>query len=698
MSKKNTAYQNIEITLTNLLILGCCLVIHRYLGNTQALLWICPLLIVINSLRYFMRLQVLKAVDFIIKWRWLIGLAVFVILVAFRIHGSSASAYNQLLYSDQASDTGVLFGVGRVVRTDEYLVQLPYFFSQKYNGYREISYQMSLSGQDMIIGYNSPVLSLTLIGKPFVWGYMLFGNEVGLSWYWCSKTILGLLVAFEACFILTKNKYVSLFGSIFIIYSPAIQWWFSPHMYDVYFWCMAVFTVGYYFFTAKNRLWKVLTTVLAVCVLDGFVIALFPSLQVGVGYVVLALFIACLCRDKDSITFHKKDILRLVIAVIALAVIIGSFVYTARDAIQILSDTVYPGHRVSTGGDQTFSALFTNLNVLFTPFFIPANSNQSELSTFNHVGLLCMMLMPYLWAAHRKKAGKDRWFSIGWTFFAVILVQMEFMFIGMPEWLAKITLLSYVNRMNLVYSFTSALFTVWTIETIARYHKLFDKKVLIALSCVFGALYCIAAMQMPDSDYLLVLPGREYFYIVLAILFTIAALCMVLNRRRFAAALCAAWIVVTSMTVNPVVKGISSITGYDFVQAAVSCNEEEEGTWLAIGGWAEQSLLLANGMQVLNAVNYYPDFEKWELIDPDGTYMNEYNRYAHITINLADQETSIGNPYPDQVFVVLNPQDLEKLGVKYILVNQDVDDLLTKYQVEHEELYEGEGYYIYRLG
>jgi hypothetical protein len=697
MVQKNTAYQNAEITLTNLLILSCCYVIHSFISNTQALLWICPLLLMINSLRYFMRLGVKKAIDFIIKWRWLIGLAAFIVLVSLHIHGSSISAYNLHLANDKASYTGDLFGNGRLIRSDEYLVQVPYFFSQKYNGYKEISYQMSLSGQDMIIGYNSPVLDLTLIGKPFVWGYILFGNEVGLSWYWCSKTILSLLVAFEACHILTKNDYVSLFGSVFIIFSPAIQWWFSPHMFDVYFWCMAVFTVGYHFFTANSAKWKVLTTILAICVLDGFVIALFPSLQVGVGYLVFALFLGCLYRDKENITFHKKDIWRLVIAILILGAILGHFILNARDAIQILSDTVYPGKRVSTGGDQKFSVLFTDLNMLFTPFKSPAYSNPCEMSTFSHVGVLCMLLMPYMYCAHRKKEGKNKWFTIGWIFFVVILIQMEFMFIGMPEWLAKITLFSYINRMNLVYGFTAALFTIWTFATIIKYHEIFNKKILIALTCVFGVLYCYAAKEMLDPAYMAILPGGQYFYVMLAVLFTIVGLCMALNKKRYFTAFCAAWIAVTSLTVNPVVKGISSITDHDFVQAALKCNEEKEGKWLSFGSLIEQNLLLANGLQVLNAVNYYPDFDKWEVLDPSGKYENEYNRYAHITMFLTDQETTIESPYSDQVVVNLNAIDLTKLDVEYILVNQDVDDLLTSSGVEHTEMYEGEGYYIYRL-
>lgn len=315
---------------------------------------------------------------------------------------------------------------------------------------------MSLSGQNMILGYNAPVLDPTLIGKPFVWGYILFGNKTGLSWYWCSKMILGLLAAFEMCRILTKDDMLSAFGSVLIIYSPAIQWWFCPHMYDVFFWAMAVFAVGYHFFTADKLRWKILTTILAVSVLVGFTCALFPSLQISAGLVVLALFITCLLCDRDRISF-------------------------------------------------------------------------------------------------------------------------------------------------------------------------------------------------------------------------------------------------SSFSVNPICRGISVVTDQPFVQEAVTKNEEDPGIWITENLAWEQNLLIANGIRDINAVNYYPDMEKWSRIDPTGASLPFYNRYAHIFFHLTNDETSYSNPSPDNVSVQINASALPVLNVKYILTIDDLNEVLDNAYISYEIVYNANGYLIYKL-
>lgn len=694
-------YEISEITLTNFLILGCSLLFSFYVENTGILRWLCPVLLLINSMRYFMEKRFENALDFLIHYRWLIGGIVFAVLVMLRVSGSSISCYNFLCSSDPAKHSGVIYGTGRLIRTDEYLVQQPYFFSQRANGYREISHMMSISGQDMIIGYNSPVLDFTLIGKPFVWGYMLFGNAVGLSWYWCSKTILALLAAFEMCRILTRSDRLSLFGSILIVYSPVMQWWFAPHMYDVFFWAMALFAVGWHFVMADRRWMKILTAVLGVSVLVGFAVALFPSLQVASGLLVFALFIACLVRDRDRIRFGKTDILRAVIVVAAAGLILGNFVLNAKDAIRMLSDTVYPGKRVSTGGDYRAVSLFSNISDVFGQFVLPGSNNICELSTFNHLGVFCIFAYPYVWAVQKKRHKKDRSLAVGGVFFFASLIEIEFMLIGFPEKLAKITLFSYINRMVIAYGFTETLFTLWMVSYLYGNRKKLNKKWLSAIALLFTLAYFSVCRDQMDAVYTKLTVLGKYVYYLCALGFGVTALLVVWQKKRFAVTLAASWIVLTSVGVNPVVVGISSVTDHQFVKAAEACTKEEGGAWITVGNMnVEQNLLLANGLQTLNAVNYYPDFEKWEAIDPDGKNETEYNRYAHIVVDLTDSPTAYSNESPNQLNVELNAGDLEKMGVRYVLAREDGKDaeIMEDCGVRFRELYSGSGYKIFKLG
>ena len=58
----------------------------------------------------------------------------------------------------------------------------------------------------MIIGYNSPVKDISLLAKPLTWGYVLLGNEYGLSWYFSLKIILLVLISYEFAMILIQNN------------------------------------------------------------------------------------------------------------------------------------------------------------------------------------------------------------------------------------------------------------------------------------------------------------------------------------------------------------------------------------------------------------------------------------------------------------------------------------------------------------
>lgn len=690
--RSNNLYRYIEIILTSLMLLLIMVVVTRHIDHTRALYVICPVLVALNCLRFKYHEQMRKIFTLAVRWRWVIAGIVFAILVVLGVHGSSMDAFNILCPTDPSSNSGVLFGTPRLIRTDEYVVQVPYFFSQRYNGYREISHQMSLSGQDMIIGYNSPVLDFTLIGKPFILGYILFGNARGLSWYWCSKIILALLAAFEMIRILTRNDKISVFGSILIVFSPAMQWWFAPHMYDVFFWSMALFDVGYYFFLAGQRLSRVLTSILAVSTMTGFVVALFPSLQVAVGLCVFVLLIACLIRDKDQITFHKTDCIRLATVIMIVLGILGHWILTAKEAIKILSNTAYPGKRISVGGDFGLDQLFTNINSLLTAFYTPAKQNASEISSFIHLGLLSFFLYPYFW----KREHKDRSLVVGGAFFAILLVQIEFMLVGFPKWLAKITLFSYINRMNLAYGFASALSTCWTMAYVFSHREVLHHWYPPLAFIAYTGLYYLGSRSMHDEGFIGTRLGSN-IYIVSVLFFGALGMFLILGWKRYMMSFLTLTVIISGMFVNPVCQGIAPITDHDYVRAAATLNKEDKGAWITVGTSWEQNLLLANGLQTLNAVNYYPDFPKWQAIDPDGDYLKEYNRYAHISIFLSENGNKLMNPALDSVTLQLDVNEVSKFGAKYVLSSDQYNQLLDKYTNLFEKCYSGKGYCIYKV-
>ena len=183
-----------------------------------------------------------------------------------------------ILSEQKEHDEFNIIGTDRSIRTDEWAVQVPAFFSQYYNDYDVTSNRMSVGEENMILDYFAPAKCIITLGKPLNWGYILFGNEIGLSWYWCGQLILLFMSAFEMFMILCRrNIWVSFTGGFMITLSPCVQWWFLPHMPIVFLYAMILFDIGYYFFVAKSRWMKWLMTVLAGPLVVGFAFSLFPS-------------------------------------------------------------------------------------------------------------------------------------------------------------------------------------------------------------------------------------------------------------------------------------------------------------------------------------------------------------------------------------------------------------------------------------
>ena len=623
---------------------------------------------------------------FCIKWRYLVALVVFIFCVALNLHGSSINEYNKMFANeDKYSSEQIVFGESRWIRSDEWLIHTPYYMSQQYNDYKKVSNMMSLEGQDMIVGYNAPVLDVSAIAKPFTWGYFLFGNDRGLSWYWCSKLILLILISFELCMIVTKkNKKISLLGTLLISFAPAIQWWFVPHMVDVFFWGMSVLVLSYHFFVSKGW-WRILWMFLLPLAVVTFVLALFPSLQVAVGLAMLALFIGLMIRDKKAITFKKKDIWRIIVMVLLVLGILGYTIWTSMDAIIALHNTVYPGSRATLGGKSGIDDLFTDLTTFALPFKDVPYYNNSEVSTFIHFAPIILMLYPVIY----KKMKRDRNIIVGNTLVITLSVMMVFMLAGFPELLARITGFSYINRMEIAYGLVATIFTIWGINMIWQ-KKIFTKKQIFVVLVIYGFLY-VCFVGADELSYY----SWKYYAIAITGLLVLAYL-LLMNRKKLFSTGLVLLIVISGFTINPIAKGTSALFDHPLEQKIHEIAlDDKEAYWLTLGNTRLESLGIANGARVLNMTNFYPDYGKWKLIDPDGEYDKIYNRYARIYVEITDKKTEMEvSPSPDAMTLRINYKDLDKWPVKYLLTTAKLD----KGKKMFEEVYEDtEGsYFIYK--
>ncbi len=702
--RKISAPAAIETALILAVLWGCTAFIDSFLSNSSLVLPAAGILSLLLLLALCFPDSSKKAADFCFRYRWWLALLIFLACLVLRLHGSSIGVYDEILPTQITGENSRLFGKLRWVRSDEYGVTTLKFFSQAANDYRLYSRQISLSPTNMVLDYYSPVWDWTILGKPLAWGFLLFGNEVGLSWYWCGEIILLFMTALEMCLILTNGtRSAALTGAFLIAFSPAIQWWVMPHMPPVILYSMALFCIGYRLFTAKNALSRGIASGLSLIAVLGFALSLFPSFQVPCGYTVLVLLAMCLWRDREKIRFTRRDWMYIALPAAAALAILLRFVLLSREDLSLLLNTVYPGRRMSRGGDRRVADLFTDLITFFLPYQDVPFLNNCEVATYIHAAPLFLVLSPYLLPALKKR--QDRSYITGAALYGVLLVQCVFMLMGFPMWLSEITLLHFCNRMNQVYGWVAVLFTVWGMDVLLRHPDLLSRRAKLLLPPVYGAVSLLTLNQQ-RLDYLsnFVFHGISLGSVLIVLLLA-AVLCTlyfaVFQREKLLSAALILAVLFGGATVNPVMRGIGPVTNHPISKAVAELAEAEpESRWICtdVGTFFMLSnYVSANGAVCLTATNFYPDPEKWAILDPDGKYEELTNRYANECAQLTEGETAVEMVYPDQIKLLLNPESLKKLDIRYLFSSVDYTEMLSKYGIGCTRVTGQDKYSIYRL-
>ena len=191
--------------------------------------------------------QLGRILNGIIKNRYIIAGIALIILVALKINLSSISKWAD--YIEEPNCRNILLGVSRAIRSDEWLVQTPMMLSQTqgddaYKIYNENIAQGSLN----MLMVSAPVKDILIIAKPTMWGFILFGQEYGFSFYWMFKIIAIIMISIEIVLKITKkDNILAIAGGLLLALAPAMVWWFSSSIVDGYIYGMgAVLLFGYY--------------------------------------------------------------------------------------------------------------------------------------------------------------------------------------------------------------------------------------------------------------------------------------------------------------------------------------------------------------------------------------------------------------------------------------------------------------------
>ena len=155
---------------------------------------------------------------------------------------------------------------------------------------------------------------------------------------------------------------------------------------------------------------------------------------------------------------------------------------------------------------------------------------------------------------------------------------------------------------------------------------------------------------------------------------------------------------ISGLIVNPMRIGTDIIYEQEIVKQIENIvQKDKEGKWIVEGlTYPYINIPIMVGAPTINCTNVYPNMERWKNIDDNGKYEEIYNRYAHIHINLIEEETYFELNTPDSYTVFLNYNDLKAIEAKYILTCNKLEDKEIS-EMSFKILYEDNKFKLYEI-
>lgn len=629
--------------------------------------------------------------DFLYKYRFIIAIVLIVIAVLLKLHGSSISLW-KTIFSVEIEDNSLLIGNPRFIRSDEWAVTTPFIISQSYNNYSIISNILRGTNTEVFTLFGLPTLNIVEIFRPFHIGYLFLGISRGLSFFWAARFIILFLVSFEFFMLLTeKNKRLSLISAFIISLSPMTQWWFATNgLVEIFIYGMLALILLYKYLTDNSFKHRALYLFGMMICAGGYIWVLYPPFQIPMFFVYLSLAIYLIIKYRKECKITIKDVISIIVMLL-IFVSLNTYIFiTAKDTISTTMNTVYPGSRIETGG-RAYRKYLTYLDDIIFAFKENGTKRplpeESALFTLFPMGLL----LSIAYIIKNKKVDK---ISLA-LYIPYVLIGIYSM-IGFPEWLVKITLLSYSSspRAVLAIEFIDIMLLMRTLAIDKSPLKIWKA---IALALVTSIAMVLITKTM-DSSYVGRLIAAALF-IASFYLFYFAIRFNSKYGKYFFTLGIIPIMILAGFFVNPISSGIDAIDNSPLLEAVKTINQNDSGLWIAEAmPFPCPNYLVMAGAETINATNEYPNLELMKSLDKENKYEEVYNRYAHIYMELVPETT--GEKFilqtPDIYNLYITTEDLKTMNVKYIFTVRVMEDYADD-TVSFDLIYNENNYHIYKV-
>ncbi len=404
----------------------------------------------------------------------------------------------------------------------------------------------------------------------------------------------------------------------------------------------------------------------------NFVLCSYPPAQIPLLYLMATIVAGFVLERRQVGEFCrvKRGILIVGAAVATVTIVLVPYWIGIRPTLDLVSHTVYPGARRSTGGALSIFQLFSGLASFFqTEKAVPAVYHNITQPSHSYP------LWPAVVAALLVARFRQR-LTISPLFVALtvlIFCLSLYSIVPLPTWLLRSTLLSFSTEHSTQFAIGPANVFL-TCLFLDRYRvPMFTKRGALAAVAGFSLgialLFWTASLQKPNF-----FPDRQQ--IVLSFGSSVALLALFFSQRRrllFPVTLITL-LVLSVGTVNPVMHGLSPLLDSEGFRVVDKIHTADPtAKWVVYHDLALPELVKATGAPVLNGFKIVPDLDFLHRFDPRRRANFVYNRYGHLVCELPEYPGEIAFRFVagDYYILYLSPgdSDLREMGCRYVVLS-----------------------------
>lgn len=598
------------------------------------------------------------------------------LLIALQISGSSSGAHWFALGS--GADPQLLFGSPRAIRQDEWLIQQSWVVSNFHHGFAAVN-PMFPGGSDVTVLNELPSWDWSTLFRPHLWGYLIFGLDVGLAWHWwipALALVIGCYVFVVA--VLPRRPLFAALLAISMYFTPLLQWWYGPSTAMPMAWALVAMAATVWVLVDPRMwvrvTWSAITGYLAVTMAMG----LYVPFILPVVIVFVAFAVGYLLRVRPwGGTTVASAVVRIVPFALAGVAAVGVTVVwavTRLSTFVAIQSTVYPGQRSVATGD-----VFRNdpllVKVAGAPWAKALQSQDSSILGANSSEgsssiLLCLFLLPgILWfiAQSLSRARTTDWLLI--TCAAGFLLIAAFLLV--PGWdaIAHLLQLDRVapERFRIAFAVLLPVFAVLVVDHVDK-NPTRTNWVPGAISGGFAVAVILAVWYLIRANDPTVLAAATNWKSVAVLLVVATTLFFVRTFATVAAAMTFVAAVLIGWGVNPLYRGIFDLSETEIGDEVQAIDAADEGTWVGVGSLEVMAILMQSGVDTFSGAQNYPSSRMWSQIDPGSEFEQEWNRLGHVQWVVAPGEPRVSNPWDDAIEVTLDPcSEFAQEHVDYVL-------------------------------